>query len=269
MLFWTHGWTRDDRFHVALTKKVFFGMSHMLLLYGERARRLGIRGGFRSRKLNVIYNSVNFELQRMIVSELPACTGAEMRQRLFGSEHRDTPTVIVSARLTPGKQFELAIIALGRLKGAGRQVNLVVIGDGPKRRELEVLACVEGVLTHFVGECYDEKLIAQYFAASCLTVSPGNIGLTCMHSLGYGVPVLTHDDANAQGPEWEAIRPGVNGDLFRKGSLEDLSEKLNKWTSAVAPSALCASTCVESIAIKYTAGMQVKLLESGLDELFG
>ena len=40
---------------------------------------------------------------------------------------------------------------------------------------------------------------------SDLTVSPGNIGLTAIHSLSYGTPVCSHSNFNNQMPESEAI----------------------------------------------------------------
>ena len=42
-------------------------------------------------------------------------------------------------------------------------------------------------------------------------VSPGNVGLTAIHSLSYGTPVLTHNNFNNQMPEVESIQPGFNG----------------------------------------------------------
>src|SRR6185312_1445049 len=62
-----------------------------------------------------------------------------------------------------------------------------------------------------------------------IMVSPGNVGLNCMHSLAYGVPVLTHNDFRFQNPEVEAIALGETGLLFEYNSYEDMFTKLEEW----------------------------------------
>ena len=66
-----------------------------------------------------------------------------------------------------------------------------------------------------------------YNATAC--VSPGNVGLTAVHSLSFGCPVITHDYLPLQGPEFESIRPGVTGDFFRQNDVDDLKRVIEKW----------------------------------------
>ena len=60
-------------------------------------------------------------------------------------------------------------------------------------------------------------------------MSPGNVGLTCIHSLSYGTPVCTHNNFFNQMPESEIITDGKNGIFFEENSLEDLKEKIIFW----------------------------------------
>ena len=46
-------------------------------------------------------------------------------------------------------------------------------------------------LCHFQGAVFDESN-SELIYHSDLCVSPGNVGLTAIHSLTYGVPVATH-----------------------------------------------------------------------------
>ena len=62
-----------------------------------------------------------------------------------------------------------------------------------------------------------------------LCVSPGNVGLTAVHSMVFGTPVLTHDDFSHQGPEFEAIHEGETGGFFQCGSINSLVEKIANW----------------------------------------
>ena len=76
---------------------------------------------------------------------------------------------------------------------------------------------------------YDENLIAKHIYESDLCVSPGNVGLTCIHSLTYGTPVSTHNNFKNQMPEAEAIQDGKNGFFFKENNIEDLQVQIIKW----------------------------------------
>jgi len=78
-----------------------------------------------------------------------------------------------------------------------------------------------------LGEIYDERKISRLIYESDLCVSPGNVGLSAIHSITYGTPVITHDDFKYQMPEFEIIKPGVNGFFFKKDSVEDLARKIS------------------------------------------
>ena len=81
------------------------------------------------------------------------------------------------------------------------------------------------------GPCYDDHILGSLFYNAHICVSPGNVGLTAIHALSFGCPVITHDNFPYQGPEFEAIRPGITGDFFEQGNIEDLKKKIKKWIS--------------------------------------
>jgi hypothetical protein len=57
-------------------------------------------------------------------------------------------------------------------------------------------------------------------------VVPGGVGLTGMHAMGVGVPVVSHGDLNVQKPECEAIVSGKTGATFKRGDAADLAKTL-------------------------------------------
>ncbi len=67
---------------------------------------------------------------------------------------------------------------------------------------------------NFFGASYDEELNYRLIACSDCCISPGEVGLTAIHSLMYGTPVITHNNFDQQMPEYEAIIPKYNGDYF-------------------------------------------------------
>ena len=81
----------------------------------------------------------------------------------------------------------------------------------------------------FYGVCYDEKTNAELIYNADLCVSPGNVGLTAMHSLVFGCPVITHNCFEWQMPEYEAIQAGVTGDFFTMDDTDDLTMVISRW----------------------------------------
>lgn len=262
VLFWSHGWTRMDRGTKSLVRRLFYRLADGLLLYGDRARSIGIQCGFPADRLYVMYNSLDFDDQQRCRADVRPEDVTALRRELFGPE--PAPVVIATARLTERKRFDLLIRALGTVNRRGRRVDLLLIGDGPARQALETLAREQSVRVAFAGACYEEADLARYFACACLTVMPGEVGLTCMHSLGYGVPVVTHSDASRQMPEFEAIVAGVTGDLFDPGDLDDLADKLERWTQYTAVPKTVREACLTRIETRYHARYQARAIELAL-----
>jgi glycosyltransferase involved in cell wall biosynthesis len=262
VLYWSHGWTRLDSGLKHTIRLLFYRLADGLLLYGARARWIGIECGVDPDKLYVMYNSLDFDHQRSCAAALRPGDIAALRATLFGQE--TIPIAIATARLTAKKRFDLLIRALGILSRAGRRVGLMLVGDGPERGTLESLAKAEGVQAVFVGACYEEPRLAALFACASVLVSPGEVGLTCMHSLGYGVPVITHGDPGRQMPEWEAILPGVTGDLFEPDDVNDLARKIDRWTQSPSVPEATRAACLNRIAQRYHARSQARAIELAL-----
>jgi len=263
-LLWTHGWTRKDRGFVRVLRMIFYRLSNGLLLYGDRAREIGLSLGFRLNFLHVMYNSLDIDAQMTSVDAISQEQRARIRKQLF--ESANIPVVIASGRLTAAKRFDMAIRAVMQLNESGYKVNLLIVGSGPEEPKLRELAASAGASVRFVGACYDESALAGYFACAVVSVYPGNIGLACMQSLAYGVPTITHDDPSEQNPEWEAIQPGVNGELFSRGSVTDLARALRLTTGASWLSEAVAQKCRESIKSKYRPVAQVIAIDNAVQE---
>ena len=125
-------------------------------------------------------------------------------------------------RLLDWKRFDMAIKAIGRCK----DVELVVVGDGPERKNLEQLAtkiCPGQV--QFLGlvdknRVYEELLKSDVFILPSIADAFGNVYVEAMSC---GLPVI----AAKAGGVWESIENNVNGFLVEPDNVDEMVDKVN------------------------------------------
>ncbi len=109
---------------------------------------------------------------------------------------RSRTTVLACARLEPYKQVDVLIAALALLPD---RMELVVVGDGPVRPDLEVLAARLGVADRvvFAGHVSDAELARWRGTASVFASASSHesFGLTVAEALAAGIPTVASDIA--------------------------------------------------------------------------
>ncbi len=258
--YWSHGWYgREGRFKKWL-KRGFFGLADGTFLYGNYARQQAIAQGNNPDKLWVIHNSLDYD------------SHLDLRCRMKPSDiykehfHNDAPTLIFIGRLTPVKRLDMVIKAMGLLKAKGLEYNLVIVGDGSEAESLKSLAEAEGINAWFYGSCYDDAETASLIYNADLCVSPGNVGLTAIHTMTFGTPVLTHDNFKNQMPEFEAIRDGETGAFFKENSAESLADAIMQWFSSKSCERdKVREACYHEIDNYWTPEFQIKVLKYQLN----
>ncbi len=262
--YWAHGWRQRDRGLKGKVRCCYFRLAHRLLLYGRRSRAIAIENGFDPRRVQVIYNCLDYPAQRAARMRIGPDERRALRGRLFGDA--EAPVVACPTRLVPQRRLDLLFEAVARLRTSHqRHINVLLVGDGPVRAALEALATRLQIPVHFAGACYDEERMAGYLTAATCTVAPGMVGLTAMHSLAFGVPVLTHGDPDRQMPESEAVVPGVTGDHFRTDDVADLATVIERWTRTPYPAPAVSAACIRVIERFYNPDTQLALIVEALD----
>lgn len=223
IIFWGHGIYGNESYLVKKIRLTFLKLANHNLVYGHRAKNLLILNGFNPDSVSVIYNSINFYEQKRHFNKL-------LKSAPPNPFPNNDFNLLFVGRLTSKKRIDLLISAALKLNET-RKINLLIIGDGPMRETLVALAepLVKNNRCIFYGACYDEKILSEMIYSADLTVSPGNVGLTAIHSLSYGTPVCTHSNFNDQMPEAEAIKDGENGCFFQQNSLSSLTKNIIRW----------------------------------------
>ena len=222
---WTHGWYGRESHAKKWIKKVFYSLHNKLMVYSEYAIHLMQQEGFSSKKMYCIANSMDSDKEKELRNSLSETT---VYTDHFGNTF---PTIIYCGRIQKSKKLEMLIDSIHLLKEEGFNVNAIVIGKDIEQVNLEDRARKLGIEKQLwmYGPCHDDHILSQLFFNAHVCVSPGNVGLTAIHSLTFGCPVITHNNFSYQGPEFEAIQPGITGDFFTQDNTIDLKEKIKNW----------------------------------------
>lgn len=266
VLFWGHGWLKPEPWHKRLIRNLFFRLANRIMVYAERGARLGVEAGYPAERIAVIHNSLDVAAADEIFAKIESGALNTIEPRNFFA-NPDRPLIICTARLTRLCRFDLLIAAAQTLAAKGSPINILLVGDGPEAQPLAELAQKCGVDVHFMGALYDETILGQLIYKSDLTVSPGKIGLTAMHSLMYGTPAITHDNLDDQMPEVEALTPGVTGALYHQGDSKDLAEILRIWLDSEQDRASIRQACRDEIHDRWTPDHQTKIILQVLSEV--
>lgn len=139
---------------------------------------------------------------------------------------KDKIVLLCCSVLRPKVRLDLAIRALASDALSG--VWLAVIGDGSEKVRYQELAAEMGVVDRikWIGATRDQMVMAPWFMSAKAFIYPGSIGLSILHSFSYGLPVVTHGNADHQMPEFEVMEAGGTGCCFEEGNVTDLEREL-------------------------------------------
>lgn len=258
---WVHGWYGKETGIEALMKKFMYNTVDGIFCYGDYARKLLLDMGYCKEKVFAIHNSLNYDEQiRLREKQKQTCIYREY----FGN---DNPTLIFLGRLTPVKQLDMFLDAVSILKTRKKIYNVILVGDGPMHESLKkkTLELDLSEQVWFYGACYDEMVNAELVYNSDLCVAPGNVGLTAIHTMMFGCPVITHGDFAHQMPEFEAIKTHRTGIFFERGSVNSLVEKIEEWFAVNGiRREYVRKQCYEEIDSNWNPNYQMKIIKENL-----
>lgn len=262
--FWTHGVYGDEGKIAMAIKKFFFSLADSVFLYGNRAKKILENAGFDGRKLHVIYNSLDYETQCEILKNT---SFSDIYSKHFGN---DAPVIIYIGRIQERKKISMLLELVAQLRDKYSQpTNLVLVGTGNDMDSLSERAKKLDISDRvwFYGASYDDEKNCELILNATVSVTPGDIGLTAIHSMTFGCPVVTHNKFEIQGSEFEAITPNITGDFYEFGDIDDLCRKTLKWIGKVRENRDAVSTaCRNEIAAHWNPGVQIEIIKNVLYE---
>ncbi len=208
---------RLSNFALALIRKYYYSFIDMNLHYIEDGYEVLKSYKVLKEKIFVTYNSPDTDALLEIHNKL-------MKEPLILPENKYR--LIHVGRLVKWKRVDLVINAISVLQDKFRDIELIVIGDGPELNNLKSLSKnlkLENKV-NFVGAIYDPYLLGKYFHCSSIYVLGGMGGLSLNEAMAYGKPVVC---SICDGTEKTLIKDGYNGYFFNNDDLNSLVEKLD------------------------------------------
>ena len=76
--------------------------------------------------------------------------------------------------------------------------------------------------------------------------------------------MITHDCIDEQGPESEAIVPGLTGDFFKKGDVSSLAAVITKWIAKADEFEVTKKDCYAIVDKYYNPSYQQHIINSAV-----
>lgn len=217
-----HG-SRKDRFLHIFVKRSYLSADAIVAVSEGVADDLCLQFSFERKDIHVIYNPV---VSNQIFERLAGDLDPRISHDLIMSKF-----VIAMGSLEQRKGFDTLIRAFYAVTTADDSVNLVILGEGSKRRELESLIARLRLQTRvfmpgFVTNPFPIVKNAQVFVLSSVVEGLPNV---LIQAMACGVPVVSTDCPSGpqeilEGGKWGYLVPVGDANSMASAILEQLSE---------------------------------------------
>ena len=199
------GHTLKVRIYEFIEGLILKSANGVIAVSNEMKRELN-KSGIKNNKIYLVENLLTLKIPRKNIVRTPQLK------------------IVYVGRLSPEKGCHVLIHSLKNLK---IDYDLVIVGDGKERKNLEQLVSILGIekMVHFVGFQVD---VAKYLNVSNLLVMPSfreGQPLVLIEACCLGVPVI----ASNVGGIPELVKHGQNGFLFEPGDSNQLCELITKF----------------------------------------
>jgi glycosyltransferase involved in cell wall biosynthesis len=193
-----------------ILKFVFRRIKHFIVVSNSIKQDLIDNFRVEENKIEVIYNSVNYDL----ISELYKEKIAEPISNY----------ILFVGRLEKQKAIDVLIKAFAELLQCGKKYEIIILGQGSLENDLKSLAaelkCLDKI--HFLG--FRSNPYKYMRSAACLVLPSIFEGFGCVipEAMVCKTPVIA---SNIEGPK-EIIENNINGFLFLSGNERELANKI-------------------------------------------
>jgi len=236
----------------------FYNRAHLILSPSKSLADELVKEGLKC-SISVLKNSINVDLFK----PLEDASAREAIKKSFGVKKR---SICYMGRLSYEKSIDQVIRAFALINKKMPELNLMLIGDGPERKNLEKLARDLEVNDSVISTgslLYNGDLV-RALQANDLFVSASkseNMPLSVLEAMAVGLPMVLVKEKGLA----ELIEENVNGVFAKTDDPADLAEKIMFLLSS--PDLLAKfSRGSRQIAMEYSNGKVTELLMTSYEK---
>jgi glycosyltransferase involved in cell wall biosynthesis len=215
-----HGFISNDRNLKIYNKLDKFALRfcEKVIAVSEEIKKDLINNGVKKSKIEVIQNAVQNLMGKIEFND------HRIQKRQFLSIRQDEFVIGYVGRLSEEKGVQYLIEAGSVLKIRDEPFKIIIIGDGPRKKELEDLAKKKGlekkiIFTGFQNNVEEWLPILDIFVLPSLTEGTP---MALLEAMSLGIPVI----ASAVGGVPKVVESGVSGFLVEPGDFQEMSAKI-------------------------------------------
>jgi len=216
VIWWGHHWSSTSKRWRQILRYLPMALADALLFYTDE-EVAAYESDFVKFKKHKFIGSLNNGVNIAPIQKM---------RRPYRAFDRDRALLFIG-RLTSKSQLKLGFDALALLASAAPKLH--IIGDGVEsddlRRYAEKIGIAKKIIWH--GALTEEKRIAQVANQCQAFLYPGEVGVSLIHGMAYGLPAIVHEERLGHMPEIAAFKEGITGVKFTRGDAASLSNAIN------------------------------------------
>lgn len=237
-IWWGHYWSATTNTHRHRLRMKLSQLADALLFYTDaEVERFHDDGWTHSGPVGALNNGVDLSDIRRL-------------RRPYDPAERDRNLLFIG-RLTEKARLGLMLEALSN--PALRDAHLHVVGGGAEESTLRAQSVSHGVADRITwyGGTTDEACIAEIANRCAAFVYPGQVGLSLIHAMGYGLPCIVHDQPLHHMPEIAAFEDGKTGTTFAEGDAAALARAVSRLLEGTYSLKAMSNSCIDTTSRRF------------------
>lgn len=228
-------------------------IDHFIAISQGMKQSLRLREKIPGNKITLIYNGVDVDA----ISKV-SCNKTELRESL--GIPPDIPLLGTVGRLVPEKQYPLLLKSLSILKKQHIDFSAIIIGDGPERNQLELLAKKMGLngKIRFLGQRNDVFQILDLIDIFVFSSGGEAFSIILLEAMAKAKPIVAFDVKGVD----EAIVTHETGFLVPFGNVEEFANKVKLLLESPELVLRMGKSGIERVNTKFDIRSNIKKLEA-------
>jgi len=210
VIIWGQGISRPPSLLRNMLRLSLTKLARAALYYTEGGKNYWLKKGIPPEKMFVAYNALDTNAQITLRNSI---SQNDLDKFLEAENLSGRVLVTFLGRLVPQKKPIIFLEAIQSALTFNPNIFGLFIGNGPERICLEEQAKNMGIshAVRFIGDLYNENILAKYLMSSLAVILPAFAGLAIQHAAVYGTPIILGDLPNSHGPEIEIVENEKTG----------------------------------------------------------